>query len=127
MFFLQFCRLYVKARAVLLFPTNKLWVRHLFLSAEQSSPSCYTRLLIVCPGLLQVDEGANVLPKRGSVFTARRREKSLTLLFLTSVSVSLWVCVCFSDCEPEATADWSTDVRCSFCNLQLEKISVSVK
>ncbi|XP_017316555.2 uncharacterized protein lcorl isoform X2 [Ictalurus punctatus] len=29
----------------------------------------------------------------------------------------------FDNCEPEATADWSTDVRCSFCNLQLEKIS----
>ncbi|KAG7314178.1 hypothetical protein KOW79_022674 [Hemibagrus wyckioides] len=29
----------------------------------------------------------------------------------------------FINCEPEATADWSTDARCSFCNLQLEKIS----
>ncbi|KAM9449797.1 uncharacterized protein lcorl isoform 2-T2 [Clarias gariepinus] len=29
----------------------------------------------------------------------------------------------FDNCEPEATADWSTDARCSFCNLQLEKIS----
>ncbi|XP_060773117.1 protein piccolo isoform X2 [Neoarius graeffei] len=39
------------------------------------------------------------------------------------ISAYSTVCVCFSDCEPEATADWSTDVRCSFCNLQLEKIS----
>ncbi|XP_060720145.1 uncharacterized protein lcorl isoform X2 [Tachysurus vachellii] len=29
----------------------------------------------------------------------------------------------FVNCEPEATADWSTDAHCSFCNLQLEKIS----
>ncbi|XP_047672074.1 uncharacterized protein lcorl isoform X2 [Tachysurus fulvidraco] len=29
----------------------------------------------------------------------------------------------FVNCEPEATADWSTDACCSFCNLQLEKIS----
>ncbi|XP_026881106.2 uncharacterized protein lcorl isoform X1 [Electrophorus electricus] len=29
----------------------------------------------------------------------------------------------FDDCEPEDIADWSTDARCSFCNLHLEKIS----
>ncbi|XP_053087150.1 protein piccolo isoform X2 [Pangasianodon hypophthalmus] len=39
------------------------------------------------------------------------------------ISAYSTVCVCFSDCEPEATADWSTDACCSFCNLQFEKIS----
>ncbi|XP_076872334.1 ligand-dependent nuclear receptor corepressor-like protein isoform X4 [Brachyhypopomus gauderio] len=29
----------------------------------------------------------------------------------------------FDDCEPEDIADWSTDAHCSFCNLQLEKLS----
>ncbi|XP_062865280.1 uncharacterized protein lcorl [Trichomycterus rosablanca] len=29
----------------------------------------------------------------------------------------------FDNCEPETAADWSTDVRCSFCNLQLDRIS----
>ncbi|XP_042561793.1 ligand-dependent nuclear receptor corepressor-like protein isoform X2 [Clupea harengus] len=29
----------------------------------------------------------------------------------------------FEDCEPEAVDDWSEDARCSFCNLQLEKLS----
>ncbi|XP_017570489.2 uncharacterized protein lcorl isoform X2 [Pygocentrus nattereri] len=28
----------------------------------------------------------------------------------------------FDDCEPEAISDWSTDARCPFCNLQLEKL-----
>ncbi|XP_062386696.1 ligand-dependent nuclear receptor corepressor-like protein isoform X5 [Sardina pilchardus] len=29
----------------------------------------------------------------------------------------------FEDCEPDAVDDWSEDARCSFCNLQLEKLS----
>ncbi|KAL2098199.1 hypothetical protein ACEWY4_007406 [Coilia grayii] len=29
----------------------------------------------------------------------------------------------FEDCEPEDVDDWSEDARCSFCNLQLEKLS----
>ncbi|KAJ8272029.1 hypothetical protein COCON_G00108880 [Conger conger] len=29
----------------------------------------------------------------------------------------------FDDCEPDAVSDWSVDASCSFCNLQLEKLS----
>ncbi|KAI4884700.1 hypothetical protein NFI96_014125, partial [Prochilodus magdalenae] len=29
----------------------------------------------------------------------------------------------FDDCEPEAVSDWSTDARCPFCNLRLEKLT----
>ncbi|XP_028832610.1 ligand-dependent nuclear receptor corepressor-like protein isoform X5 [Denticeps clupeoides] len=29
----------------------------------------------------------------------------------------------FDDCEPEVSNDWSLDANCSFCNLQLEKLS----
>ncbi|KAJ8399326.1 hypothetical protein AAFF_G00413640 [Aldrovandia affinis] len=29
----------------------------------------------------------------------------------------------FDDCEPDAVSDWSVDASCSFCNLQLDKLS----
>ncbi|XP_036373024.1 ligand-dependent nuclear receptor corepressor-like protein [Megalops cyprinoides] len=29
----------------------------------------------------------------------------------------------FDDCEPDVVSDWSVDASCSFCNLQLEKLS----
>ncbi|KAG7458746.1 hypothetical protein MATL_G00223880 [Megalops atlanticus] len=33
----------------------------------------------------------------------------------------------FDDCEPDVVSDWSVDASCSFCNLQLEKLSTFLR